>query len=272
MLSPEFYNTVMDHNHGKIQTKTVYINGKARAISMYTDKDQEIHRMIKDVFWKDFRKRFSPNCYAYVKGKSCVDAIIEINKRVRSYEGYIRTDIKNFFPSISTRILGDILRKNYPDDFVDKVLSFVSVGRVGISQGSALSPLLSNIYLIGFDKTLATTSRYYRYSDDILILCDNSFIETTLASIDAELHSLLLTRNIEKTHSGEISIGFQYLGFFICEKGASAALNKKTELDAKIQDICAEGHSTIKERMDKMRQSIVGWQNYYHEKYSIPYT
>ena len=239
---------------------------------MYADKDQEIHRIVKDALWKDYGKRFSPNCYAYVKGKSCADAVIDINKRVHSHGGYIRTDIKDFFPSISTEILGGILCKDYPDEFVRKLLSFVSIGKAGISLGSALSPLLSNIYLIEFDKSLSAISRYYRYSDDILILCECSFIDTAMASIDSGLKSLLLTRNIEKTHTGDIHTGFKYLGFFICEKGVSVALNKKEELDAKIQDICAAAHSTVKERMDKMRQSIVGWQNYYHEKYPASLT
>jgi len=178
MLSHETYNAVMSHAHGKIQTKTIRTNGKDRTISLYTDKDQEIHRMVKDALWKDYGKRFSPNCYAYIKGKSCADAIIDINKRARSYGGYIRTDIKDFFPSISIEILGGILRKAYPGEFVCKILSFISTGRAGISQGSALSPLLSNIYLTEFDKAISAISRYYRYSDDMLILCECSIIET----------------------------------------------------------------------------------------------
>jgi len=257
MISPDLYDLVMSHTHGNTLTRTILINGKARTISVYTDEDQELHRKIKDVLWKDYRKRFSPNCYAYVKGKSCIDAIFDINKKVRKYGGYIRTDIKGFFPSISRELLGGMLRMDYPEDFVNKVLSFVAIGGIGISQGSALSPLLSNIYLMQFDETLSAICRYYRYSDDMLILCDRSYIDSVLASIDSGLQALLLTRSIEKTFSGDLNDGFHYLGFYVNKKGVCAALNKKTELDEKVMDICAAGHSTIKERMDKMHQSCV---------------
>jgi len=48
---------------------------------------------------------------------------------------------------------------------------------VGIPQGSAMSALLSNIYLIDYDKTMKEKAKaegfiYRRYCDDILIICD----------------------------------------------------------------------------------------------------
>lgn len=47
--------------------------------------------------------------------------------------------------------------------------------RIGIPQGTPISPLLANIYLMDFDKEvldlLNDTSFYRRYSDDILIIC-----------------------------------------------------------------------------------------------------
>lgn len=49
----------------------------------------------------------------------------------------------------------------------------------GIPQGSAMSALLSNIYLIDFDKDLLEKAKtegflYRRYCDDILVVCDTS--------------------------------------------------------------------------------------------------
>jgi RNA-directed DNA polymerase len=49
---------------------------------------------------------------------------------------------------------------------------------IGIPQGSAMSALLSNIYLLDFDRDLYNKSKaegfiYRRYCDDILIICDS---------------------------------------------------------------------------------------------------
>jgi len=49
----------------------------------------------------------------------------------------------------------------------------------GIPQGSGISGVLSNIYMIGFDSYMLKKSRkmgfsYFRYCDDILIICDST--------------------------------------------------------------------------------------------------
>jgi len=269
MISAGLYNLVMSHKHGPIRAKTRTINGKAREITMYSDNDQALHRQIRDALWKDYKSRFSPNCYAYVKGKSCIDAIYDINKKIRRYDGYIRTDIKNFFPSVSHAALASTLCSDYPTDFVERILSFLSNTNMGISQGSSLSPLLSNIYLIDFDKRLSALGKYYRYSDDILLLCGQNNIDRTVLDIDSALHTLSLLRNDSKTATGKTALGFQFLGFHINKMGVRAALNKKTELNSKIAEICS-GNGTVKEQMSAMRQAIVGWQNYFHETYPLP--
>ena len=54
---------------------------------------------------------------------------------------------------------------------------------IGIPQGTAMSALLSNIYLCDYDQYMAERAKeegfmYRRYCDDILIICDSSKAET----------------------------------------------------------------------------------------------
>lgn len=96
----------------------------------------------------------------------------------------------------------------------------------GIPQGSPLSGLLSNIYMFNFDKTLfsetkAKKAQYFRYCDDILIVCnteDRSFFEQL---VKTELDALKLKTN-DKTNRHFFSRSndtlradkpLQYLGF-----------------------------------------------------------
>jgi RNA-directed DNA polymerase len=106
-----------------------------------------------------------------------------------------------------------------------------NINSYGIPQGSPLSSLLSNIYMIPFDKKMNELAKeiggfYRRYSDDILFICDENLKVSILEKIDAELRERgnALIRNQSKDHISTFNIDkntskqicdkeFQYLGF-----------------------------------------------------------
>lgn len=85
-------------------------------------------------------------------------------KRQASSKVYVRLDVKDFFDTIGREILLHQLSSIVPDnDILSLVRLCISMGRVapslkweecevGIPQGAILSPLLSNLYLVTFDK------------------------------------------------------------------------------------------------------------------------
>lgn len=75
---------------------------------------------------------------------------------------------------------------------------------VGIPQGSPISAVLSNLYMLPFDEAIkkfcdANDAVYYRYSDDILILCHQDMEALTETVIDTEIRKLGLTIQPRKT-------------------------------------------------------------------------
>jgi len=100
--------------------------------------------------------------------------------------------------------------------------------RKGIPQGTAISALLANIYLLEFDKLVYNKIKntegamYRRYSDDIIVVCPQDF-KTEIKTFveDCINKSCNLTINSEKTEEiyfsgGKIedqSIRLRYLGF-----------------------------------------------------------
>jgi RNA-directed DNA polymerase len=109
------------------------------------------------------------------------------------------------------------------------LISVQSSGR-GVPQGSPISALLSNIYMLSFDSCMTPLARakgglYLRYSDDILLVCPSEKrveLETRLRyemkSAGLELHDgpgKSTVAVFETTESGVLSCDrpLQYLGF-----------------------------------------------------------
>jgi hypothetical protein len=74
----------------------------------------------------------------------------------------------------------------------------------GIPQGSSLSALLSNIYMIDFDKEVKNyienfNGKYYRYCDDILMILPLRNIDNIRDNIENKIKDLELTINRTKT-------------------------------------------------------------------------
>lgn len=133
--------------------------------------------------------------------------------------------------------LGLSINRNYKDkkrlcsshDFREKVKSNCIITRhndnKGIPQGSAISAFLSNIYMLEFDEIINNkikkiNGKYYRYCDDILIICDSKELRPILKETLSLIKNLKLEIQDKKTKIVDFKNGIrvskhelQYLGF-----------------------------------------------------------
>ena len=86
--------------------------------------------------------------------------------------------------------------------------------KIGIIQGSPLSPLLANIYLHPFDKAMNRAGiRMVRYADDLLLLCrSEGRARHTLQHAQKQLATLKLELNPKKTQIADFNTGIEFLG------------------------------------------------------------
>lgn len=100
---------------------------------------------------------------------------------------------------------------------------------IGIPQGTAISALLSNIYMLVFDKAASVFvesvgGRYMRYCDDILFIVPPETANAAKKFAETEINALKLSINADKTdisvfkkHPGSTALEcdrpLQYLGF-----------------------------------------------------------
>lgn len=101
----------------------------------------------------------------------------------------------------------NLLRKiSNGKNFRDKIRKLIkpNPNKFGIPQGSGLSALLSNIYLLEFDKFVVEllgdkNGIYRRYCDDIIIICNPEHKDEIINKVSSKIEEFKLTINPGKT-------------------------------------------------------------------------
>ncbi len=160
------------------------------------------------------------NCHSYQYGKSIVtNAVPHINSK---YVANI--DINDYFSSITTQMVFDLLRKHNFGEQISKTISRLVTLDNGLPQGAPTSPLISNAILFEFDKLVSNHAKtnkliYTRYADDITISGeDKEAIINTLGTLSEELLKLGLKINTKKTRIASRSGQQKVTGVVVNEK------------------------------------------------------
>ena len=121
--------------------------------------------------------------------------------------------------------------------------------KIGILQGSPLSPLLANIYLHPFDKAMTRAGiRLVRYADDLLLLCRNES-RACHAHQQAQRHlaSLKLALNPKKTEIAEFNTGIEFLGHIFDRDGCYQPVpeSRAKSLQNQVQHVLKNGTAHV---------------------------
>src|SRR5215475_7481967 len=217
-------------------------NGKLRPLGISSVRDRVCMTAATLVLEPIFEADLPPEQYAYRPRRNAQQAAVEVEELLfRGHREVVDADLADFFGSIPhTELMKSVARR-----IVDRrVLHLIKMwlecaveetdergrkrrtteardnGR-GIPQGSALSPLLANLYMrrfvlgwkkLGLEKSLGT--RIVTYADDLVILCRKGRAEEALQRLRELMGRLKLTVNEEKTRICRVPEGeFDFLGF-----------------------------------------------------------
>ena len=247
----EIINKISDNTYKFIPYKEVLIskgkNKTPRVISIPSIKDKLTLAALYKLLYE-----------AYPLNHKLVQIIIsDITTNINKfyYDYLIKLDIKKFYSSINHRILLKIIRKRIRKQQVLSLISksiknstkssneigknFISNPK-GVPEGLSISNLLANIYLDDLDKDVSSNynCKYYRYVDDILILCNFNNSQTILDYITNKIKLVhKLSINNDKTIFGPISNGFNYLGYQINVNIISVRKSTVHKLEHSIENI-----------------------------------
>jgi group II intron reverse transcriptase/maturase len=199
-----------------------------RGLAIWALRDRVAQRTVYDLLTPVFEPQFLPCSFGFRPGLGVEQAVQSVvTHRDANLRWVVDADIVNCFDAIDSRRLHGLVRRRVRDRLV---LRYVEMWlraellssldgkprRAGASQGSALSPLLANIYLHQLDVALtAQKLALVRYADDFVICCRRrADAQDALDRARRALAQLGLEVHEQKTQIVHFDQGFAWLGHF----------------------------------------------------------
>lgn len=218
-----------------------------RVLSIPTVRDRLALRGLCEFLVAVFSDSLTKKPHAYIKN------IKELAKEVSSEWVFVRVDVKDYYGTIDKSILvRNVKRKTRIQEAICLIEGAINtptlkagVAEGGIPQGLSISNILAAIYLESVDAAIKSDYQYWRYVDDILILCPR---EDALSAFE-KLRKSLQRKNLfcyelddNSGKSGVFGVvdGVDYLGFHINNKGVSIRRSSYRKMFGSILSILTE--------------------------------
>jgi RNA-directed DNA polymerase len=211
-----------------------------RTLGVPTVTDRVAQTVVRMYLERKVEPIFHPDSYGYRPGKSALDAVGACRQRCWRTDWVIDLDIRAFFDSVPHDLVLKAVAHHTDQKwillYVQRWLTapmqqpdgtLVARDR-GTPQGSAISPLLANLFMhYAFDTWMVRrfpTVQFERYCDDVVVHCDSeaharqvrAAIADRLAEVGLEMHPdktrLVYCKDEDRRGDHEVT-SFVFLGY-----------------------------------------------------------
>lgn len=277
LLTPEvrlqLYNAIKNDNYAISPPRIALIPkdepGKFREVMICENVDRIVLSIINNMFFELFPEYVHDSCYSYRSGIGCGKVVKKVSSEcVKIDEDIVgkKYDLQKYFDNVAIQYIDelfdrmetkygkskiiDIVRAFYHSDILfDESGELIEVYK-SIKQGTATSSFLADALLYHIDEMLSNFEgvKYWRYSDDILLLGKN------YKEADKVLKNMLvnmgLTINPKKEQVLDNQHWFKFLGFYIKGSQITLAKSRVKKLQKEIES------RTINQRNISMKRAI----------------
>jgi RNA-directed DNA polymerase len=283
--------------------------GGVRVLGVPTVADRVAQTLVAMYLEPEVEPLFHRDSYGYRPGRSALDAVSACRQRCWKNDWVVDLDIRAFFDTISHSLLLKAVSRHTDQRwvllYIERWLAaplqrrdgaLVSRDR-GTPQGSAISPLLANIFLhYAFDRWMDREHPAFpfeRYADDVVVHCGTesqalmvrAMIGQRFERVGLELHTdktrIVYCKDSNRTASAEHE-RFDFLGFTFAPR---AATNKTGETFVSFSPAASNvalkafrqkirrwrlhrwNSADLRDLADEINPVVRGWVNYYGRFY-----
>lgn len=238
--------------------------------------DRICHHAIMNIMEDIWVKIFTRDTYSCIKNRGIHALANKLRQDLRNNQEEtiycLKLDIKKFYPSIDNSILKQIIRKKIKDEDLLKLLDEIIDSEKGVPIGNYLSQYFANLYLAYFDhwvKEELKVKYYYRYADDIVILCSSKEqLRSWFLAIKIYLHYVL---NLQVKGNYQIfpveSRGIDFVGYVFYHNYVRLRKSMKIKMKRLIHKY--QINKISREDFRKRMVSYIGWLKYCDSKHFI---
>ena len=241
------YNAIKNDNYAIAPPRVALIPkdepGKFREVMICENIDRVVLSIINNMFFELFPEFVHDSCYSYRSGIGCGRVVQAVSKECVKLKGNIigkKYDLQKYFDNVAIKYIDELFDKmelkygkskiiDIVRDFYHSDILFNENGELvriykSIKQGTATSSFMADALLYHIDETLSNFKgiKYWRYSDDILIVGDN--YDKADKILKNMLMGMGLTINPKKEQVLDNNHFFKFLGFQV--KGSQITLSK----------------------------------------------
>ena len=266
--------------------------GGTRPLGIATVEDRVVQTAMRLVVEPIFEADFHGCSYGYRPKRDAKQASLAIRADLYNRAwSVVEIDFKSYFTSIPHRKLMTLITKRIADGSLLRLIKqTLKVGayvkgqvvptKVGVPQGSPISPLYSNIYLNlldqlwhsrGYPAKLGAT--LHRYADDAILVCRRR-PQPAHAAFEAIAKRMDLTLNRDKTRVTRVIDGCDFIGVhFVKRKSPSSgkrtiytfpAKSAQQKIRNRLKYLTSRrAPITPKEFVEMVNPIVMGWANYF---------
>jgi len=262
-------------------------DGGVRLLGVPTVSDRIAQTVVAAHLENLVEPKFHPDSYGYRPGRSALDAVNTCRRRCWKKKWAIDLDVSKFFDSVRWDLAIRAVEAHTDAAWVVLYIKRWLAAPLqlpdgtlrqrdrGTPQGSAVSPVLANLFLhYAFDLWLSRSFpgvQFERYADDAVVHCDSerqarevlSAIEDRMAEVGLRLHptkTQIVYCGREKRRDSVVATRFTFLGYtFQCRP----ARDKNGEIFTSFLP------AVSKDALKKMSAEVRSWRLHMHIGYTF---